>query len=194
MHIYRHHLRKRAVLSFLQGLVILLFLLLLIVGKLPRSANRAISYNPSAGHLLVQLVELPEPAEAELHAVTEWALYGDGRLIFPAKAGERFWQAHLSDNAIWHLLDVLINQDHVFSTTPPCTGISSVDDGMCLTVNANGQQKDVLLEDVPPSQGTSGSDTLEAFLLSYHPAQATLYGPNPDHDGDVDDEGGILQE
>ncbi len=190
MNRYRRLLRRRIILSFLQGLVILLILLLLLVGKLPLVAGRAISYNRAAGYVLVQLVELPEPAEAERHAEAEWTLYGDGRLLFPAPSGDAFWQAHLSATAIWQLLDVLINQDHVLSISSPCTVTSSTDDPMCLTVAANGQQKDILLQSIPPAKGSPALAGLETFLLAYHPMQATVSAANPDRDGDVDTEGG----
>jgi hypothetical protein len=188
---YRRILRRRAILSFIEGLVIFLVLLVLMVARNAVPTGRVISYNRAPGYILVQLAELPELAGAKMHTALEWTLYGDGTLIFRSDPGDDLWRAHLSPGAIQHILDVIINQDKFFVTSEQRYGSiiqGSDDNELLLTVDANGQQKEVTLASEPKTRGAIDIQTMhvfaiEEFLLAYHPLHAVYYAPNSDPDG-----------
>jgi hypothetical protein len=188
---YRRILRRRAILSLIDGVVIFLVLLVLLVASNLVPTGRAISYSKAPGHILVQLAEFPGLAGAKMHTVQEWTLYGDGTLIFRSDPGDDLWRAHLSPGAIQHILDVIINQDKFFVTSEQRYGSviqGSDDNELLLTVDANGQQKEVMLAGGPDT-GTIDIQTtrvfaIEEFLLAYHPLHAVYYAPNSDPDGD----------
>src|SRR6266571_2817251 len=114
---YRRILRRRAILSLIDGLVIFIALLVLMVARNAVPTGKIISYNKASGHILVQLAELPELAGAKMHTALEWALSGDGTLIFRSDPGDDLWRAYLSPGAIQHILDVIINRDKFFVTS-----------------------------------------------------------------------------
>jgi len=153
--------------------------------------GRAISYNNAPGHILVQLAEFPGLAGAKMHTAQEWTLYGDGTLIFRSDPGDDLWRAHLSPGAIQHILDVIINQDKFFVTSEQRYGSvtqGSDDNELLLTVDANGQQKEVTLAGGPNTGAIDIQTTrvfaIEEFLLAYHPLHAVYCAPNSDPDGD----------
>jgi hypothetical protein len=60
----------------------------------------------------------------------------------------------------------------------------SSDDEMLLTVNANGQQKEVVLvsertTQIPSDLQTNRVFAIEQFLLAYHPMHSVFYASNP---------------
>src|SRR5258706_8978413 len=145
MHKPGEMLRRRAISSFIDGLVIFLIVLLVLVARNFVPTGRAISYIRTSGHILVQLAELPELAQAEMHIEQEWALYGDGTLVFRTDPGDNLWRAHLSPGAIQSLLDVIINQNQFFATSEQRFGTiihRSDENELLLTVDANSQQKE----------------------------------------------------
>lgn len=182
---FRRLLRKRAIFAFVDGFIVLLALLFLIVSGGVRPATRSISYPTRSGQILVQLAELPEHSEDEVHVTPEWTLYGDGTLLFQTDPHDDLWRAHLSPEAIQYILNVIVNRDQFFSSSAQLYGNHSNDDEQLLTVDANGQQKAVMLTDTPT---TSSSSTIQAthvlaierFLLAYHPSSAIWYAPDPD--------------
>jgi hypothetical protein len=188
---YRRILRRRAILSLIDGVVIFLVLLLLLVARNLVPTGRAISYSKAPGHILVQLAEFPELAGAKMHTAQEWTLYGDGTLIFRSDPGDDLWRAHLSPGAIQHILDVIINQDKFFVTSEQRYGSITQggdDNVLLLTVDANGQQKEVTLAGEPNTGAIDIQTTrvfaIEEFLLAYHPLHAVYYASNSDPDGD----------
>jgi hypothetical protein len=188
---YRRILRRRAILSLIDGIVIFLVLLVLLVASNLVPTSRAISYSKAPGHILVQLAEFPGLAGAKMHTAQEWTLYGDGTLIFRSDPGDDLWRAHLSPGAIQHILDVIINQDKFFVTSEQRYGSitqGSDDNELLLTVDANGQQKEVTLAGEPNTGSIDIQTTrvfaIEGFLLAYHPLHAVYFAHNFDPDGD----------
>jgi hypothetical protein len=185
-------LRRRAISSLIDGLVIFLIVLLVLVARNLVPTGGAISYTSTSGHILVQLAELPELAQAETHPEQEWVLYGDGTLVFRIDPGDDLWRARLSPGAIQSLLNVIINQNQFFATSEQRYGtiIHRGDESeLLLTVDANGQQKEVTLASQPTAKDTIDIQTthvfaIERFLLAYHPLYAVFYAPNSDPDGD----------
>src|SRR5258708_30750355 len=114
---YRRILRRRAILSLIDGTVIFLVLLGLLVASNLVPTGRAISYNNAPGHILVQLAEFPGLAGAKMHTAQEWTLYGDGTLIFRSDPGDDLWRHALSpltNNLL--LLCVFTQEKNFFST------------------------------------------------------------------------------
>ena len=190
---YRRMLRRRVRLSLMDWLLIVLFLIVWMVASRPVSpvpTERAIPYIKTSGHVLVQLAKRPENSEMETYAEPEWALYGDGTLIFRTDPGDNLRRAQLSPGEIQHILDVIINQDKFFANTEhPYVSITSErdDDELLLTVDANGQRKEIVLVNEPMKRMAIVSQTthvfaIEQFLLDYHPVHTVLYSPNPDPD------------
>lgn len=189
---YQRILGRRAILFFLDWLVIVLFLLVWMIARKPVPTGRAIPYIQASSHILVQLAKLPELTGAEMHNVPEWTLYGDGTLIFRTDPGDNLWRAHLSHIEIQHILDVIINQNKFFDNTEQRYGTitpESDDDKLLLIVDANGQQKEVVQVSEPTSRSAIDIQTthvfaIEQFLLDYHPLHTVLYAPNPHLDRD----------
>ncbi len=205
---YRRIQRRRAKLFLVDCLVIILFLIVWMVArepvptgrtipyiKEPVPTGRAIPYNKTPGHILVQLAKLPKLPEAEMHEVPKWTLYEDGTLIFRTDPSDNLWRAQLSFSEIQHILDVIINQDKFFDNTGQRYGSitpDSDDDELLLTVDANGQHKEVVLASESTNKVAVDIQTthvfaIEQFLLDYHPLHTVLYATNPDPDGVSDD-------
>ncbi len=190
---YRRILR-RAVLFLIDWLVIVIFLTVWIVTRKSVPTERAIPYIKASDHILVQLAKLPELAGAQTHNVPIWTLYGDGTLIFRTDPSDNLWRAQLSRSEIQHILDVIINQNTFFGHTAQRYGSITSDkddDKLLLTVDANGQQKGVILMSKQTNQVATDIQTthvfaIEQFLLDYHPLHSILYAPNPDSDPDSD--------
>lgn len=183
----RRLLRKRAIFAFVDGFLVLLALLFLIISGNVAPSTRSISYPTRPGQVLVQLAELPEHSEDETRTTPEWTLYSDGTLLFQADSHDDLWRAHLSSEAIQHIMDVIVNRDQFFSSSTQLYGNRSNDDQQRLTVDANGQQKAVTLTSAPGMNSTNNIQTthvfaIEHFLLTYHPTSAVWYAPNPDPD------------
>jgi hypothetical protein len=190
---YRRLLRRRAIFAFIDGLIVLLVLLTLLLVRKTAPTSGVISYIKTPGHILVQLAEAPGPGRTETHAVPVWTLYGDGTLIFQKDPGDTLWRAQLTPDLVQHILEVIINQDHFFATSEQRYGRLSHrndDNELFLTVDANGQQKEVLLVGEPPiSRATDIQSTqvfaIEQFLLAYRPLHALYYAPNNDPDREM---------
>jgi hypothetical protein len=192
---YRSIQRRRALFHLIDWLVIVFFLIVWVVARKPVPTEKPISYVEESGHILVQLAEPSKHTKAGIRPDPQWTLYGDGTLIFKADPSDAFWRAELTHGDIQHILNVIINQDTFFGYTQQRYGNitpTSDDDSMFLTVNANGQQKEVMLVDELPSQVASDVQAnhlfaIEQFLLAYHPVSAVFYAANPDSDHDSDD-------
>ena len=211
---YRRRLRRRTVLYFVDWLVVVLFFIIWIVARKPGPIERTtsyskapqisgattmqhlqvpiertISYNKAPGHILVRLAKLPELTAAEMYTVPVWTLYGDGTLIYRTDPGDALWRAQLAPGDIQHILDVILNQGRFFDYTRKQYGSISpgIDDELLLTVDANGQQKEVALVSELTNQTASDIQTIHVFaiaqfLLAYHPVYSELYALNPDSD------------
>src|SRR2546421_1759803 len=107
---YRCIFRWRTTSSLIDWLVIIIFLIIWMVARKPVPTERAIPYIKAPSHILVQLAELPDLAEAGTHTDPQWTLYGDGRLIFKADPSDTLWRVQLAPANIQHILNVIINQ------------------------------------------------------------------------------------
>jgi hypothetical protein len=192
---YRCIQRRRAVFHLIDWLVIVFFIIVWLIDRKPVATGRVISYVKAPGHILVQLIEPFKLTKTGIQSDPQWTLYGDGTLIFKADPSDTYWRAQLTGGDIQHILNVIINQDTFFGHTQQRYGnIASArdDDDLLLTVNANGQQKGVMLVSKPTKQVASDIQTnrlfaIEQFLLSYQPVSAVFYAPDPASDHDSDD-------
>ncbi|GAC1391038.1 MAG: hypothetical protein NVS4B11_23710 [Ktedonobacteraceae bacterium] len=195
MQTYRR-IPRRATLSLIDRLMIVIFLTVCIVMRKPVPTQKVIPYIKASGHILVQLAKLPERTGAETHNVPLWTLYGDGMLIFRTDPSDTLRQVQLSPSEIQHILDVIINRDAFFEH--PAQQYRSIasdknDDKLLLAVNVDGQQKKVLQMSKPTHQTASDIQTthvfaIEQFLLDYHPLHSVFYAPNPDPNHESDDQ------
>src|SRR5438067_8243617 len=190
---YRHMLRKRAILALIDGLAVLLILLLVMVAaRNPVPTGRAISYIKTPGHILVQLAEFPELAGSDINTGQEWTLFGDGTLVFRTDPADDLWRAQLSPGTVPSILNVIINHHQFFAASATQYGSiihSSDDELMLLAVDANGQQKQVMLASKPTTGDATDIQTthvfaIEQFLLAYQPPHAVFYAPNSDPNDD----------
>jgi hypothetical protein len=187
--------RRRAVSYLVDWLVIIFFLSVWMVAKNGALTERAIPYITAPDHILVQLAELPQLAKAETHTDPQWTLYGNGTLIYKKDPSDTLWRAQLALSDIQQILQVIITQDTFFDLTQQRYGSITSDsdnDDLLLSVAANGQQKQVVLESESTTQMASTLQTthvlaIKQFLLAYHPAHSLFYAPNPDSDRDFDD-------
>jgi hypothetical protein len=192
---YRRILRRRATFLLIDWLVIVVLLTVWMVARKPAQTERTIPYIKASDHILVQLAELPEHPGAQMHTVPMWTLYGDGTLIFRTDSSDTSWRAHLSPGEIHSILDVIINQDTFFDSIAERYGSMTPErdnDELLFTIDANGQQKAVVLVGEPTNQVAIDIQTIhvfaiEQFLLDYHPLYTVLYALNPDPDGVSDD-------
>ena len=192
---YRRIQRRRAASYLMDWLVIVFFLIVWMVARKPVPTGRAIPYIKAPGHILVQLADFSELAGARTHTDPHWTLYGDGTLIFKPDPSDTLWRAQLAPADIQHILNVIINQHTFFDLTQQRYGSiipERDDDEMLLTVNANGQQKEVVLVSERTTQIASDLQTnrvfaIEQFLLAYHPVHSVFYASSPDSDRDFDD-------
>jgi hypothetical protein len=186
---------RRALLYFIDWLVIVIFLTVWMVTRKPVPTERAISYTKSTGHILVQLAKLRDLTEAKTLTVPMWTLFGDGTLIFRTDPSDSLWRAQLSLGDIQHILDVIVNQNTFFEHTTQRYGSITADkdrdndddnqddDKLLLTVDADGQQKEVILMSEPTNQAAIDIQTahvfaIERFLLAYHPLHSEFYAPS----------------
>lgn len=187
-------LRRHAIIAFLEGFVILSILIFMIITRNSDARNHTIPYSKAPGHIIVQLAEHPEPTGIgpEMHTEQEWVLYGDGTLLFRKDPADDLWQAHLSLNSVQSLLDAIINQNQFFATEPQqhSTVTPGNDENeLLLTVDANGQQREVAVTRKPLANNASDNQRthlfiIEQFLFAYHPVDAVFYAPNADLDGE----------
>jgi len=193
---HRRILVRRATLLLIDSLVIVVVLTVWMVARKPVQTERTIPYINDSDHILVQLAKLPEHPGAQMHTVPMWTLYGDGTLIFRTDSGDSLWRAQLSLIEIQHILDVIINQNTYFDSLAQRYGSitpESDHDELLLIVDANGQEKEVILvseltDKVAINTQTTHVFAIEQFLLAYHPPYTVLYAPDPDPDG-VSNEG-----
>ncbi len=192
---YKRILGRRATFLLIDWLVIVVLLMVWMVARKPVPTERAIPYIKASERILVQLAKLPEHPGAQKHTEPMWTLYGDGTLIFRTDPSDTLWRAQLSPSEIQHILDVIINQDTFFDSIAQRYGSMTPEgdnDELLLTVDANRQQKAVLLVGEPTNQVAIDIQTthvfaIEQFLLDYHPLYTVLYAPDPDSDGVSDD-------
>jgi hypothetical protein len=192
---YRRIQRRRALFHLIDWLVIVFFLVIWVVARKPVPTEKPISYVKAPGHILVQLAEPPKHIKAGRRADAQWTLYGDGTLIFKTDPSDTLWRAQLAAGDIQYILNVIINQDTFFGYTQQRyenITPASDDDDLVLAVNADGQQKAVMLAGASTSQVASNVQAnrlfaIEQFLLAYHPGSAVFYAANPDSDHDSDD-------
>lgn len=147
------------------------------------AAGNTPSYNTGAGQIVAQLFSQPGFVASGLIAVPTWTLYGDGTVI--SRSGPiggpatTLTRGTLSQSAINHLLDTIVNQDHFLDASKPSYGHAIPDTGSTrLTVNANGKSKSVTLLGAPDAnadQETEHVFAVENALLSEHPADAAPY-------------------
>jgi hypothetical protein len=185
---YRRILGRRATFLLIDWLVIVVFLTVWMVARKPVQTERTIPYIKASDHILVQLAKLPEHPGAQVHTVPMWTLYGDGTLIFRTDPGDSLLRAHLSLIEIQHILDVIINQNTYFDSMAQRYGSITPerdDEELLLIVDANGQEKEVMLVSEPTDKVAINTQTthvfaIEQFLLDYHPPYTVLYAPDPD--------------
>ncbi len=141
-----------------------------------------VTYDHTAGHILVRLFNAPGFIYPPVNGVPEWTLYGDGTLLFKTfGARVSLDKAQLSPSEVQHILDVVVNQNAFFASSKATYGQMAADVGSTtVSVTANGQQKEVRLLAKPT--GTQDSETnhvfaIQDFLLSYHPTNAQNYAP-----------------
>lgn len=193
---HRRILVRRATFLLIDSLVIVVVLAVWMVARKPVQTERTIPYIKDSDHILVQLAKLPEHSGTQMHTVPMWTLYGDGTLIFRTDQGDSLWRAQLSLIEIQHILDVIINQNTFFDSIAQRYGSITPerdDDELLLIVNANGQEKVVMLVSEPTSKVAINTQTthvfaIKQFLLDYHPPYTVLYALDPDPDG-VSNEG-----
>lgn len=193
MHKYRRVLRRRAIFLLIDWLVIVVFLTVWMVARQAGPTEGTIPYDRARDHILVQLAKLEHPG-AQMHPSPMWTLYGDGTLIFRTDPDEYVWRAQLGPRAIQSILEVIISQDTFYASTAPRYGSISPgkdNDELLLSVDASGQQKEVVLVGEPTRQAAIDLQTthvfaIEQFLLDYHPLHAVLYPPDPGSNGDSD--------
>ncbi len=154
-------------------------------GPTTGGSGSPISYNTGAGHILVQLFSSPGFIFPPINGVPDWTLYGDGTLIKKSNTGagpgSQLLMAHLSTSEVQHILDVVVNQNAFFASTQSSYGRIMPDTGsQLLTVDANGQHKEVRLFAEPTSsedEQTQHVFAIRHFLLSYNPASTQPYVP-----------------
>ena len=192
---HRRILVRRATLLLIDSLVIVVVLAVWMVARKPVQTERTISYIKASDHILVQLAKLPEHPGTQMHTVPMWTLYGDGTLIFQTDQGDSLLRAHLSLIEIQHILDVIINQNTFFESIAQryASIAPERDDDVLLIVDANGQEKEVMLVSEPTDKVAINTQTthvfaIEQFLLNYHPPSTVLYALDPEPDG-VSNEG-----
>src|SRR5205823_3103945 len=105
---------------------------------------------------------------AERRTGQEWTLYGDGTLVFRIDPADDLWRAQLSPGAIQAILNVIINQDHFFATSKQRYGAvihRSDESELLLTVDANGQQKEVMLSGEPAMKDIIDIQTMHVLAI-----------------------------
>jgi hypothetical protein len=187
----QYHLSRTYPKLFLMGTLLLTFLLVGCGTNSPTTtttggSGSSISYNKGAGHILVQLFRTPGFIFPPISGVPDWTLYGDGTLIMKSNTGtgpgSQLLVAHLSTSEVQHILDVIVNQNAFFASTQNSYGHIVADTGsLLLTVDANGQHKEVRLFAEPTSSTDEQTQHVFAtrhFLLSYTPASTQPYVPS----------------
>lgn len=182
--------RQRRTWGRLAGFVVAMTALLLAgCGTGTGSAGHSSSlaphhYNTAPGHVLIQLFQMPGFVFPALTAVPEWTLYGDGTLIFradqPASAPPSgLLAAHLSSHDVNSILDVVTVKYSFYDISKTSYGAPTPDvGGTLLTVDADGQHKQALLQPKPgpsPDQQTKNVFSARDYLRAYHPASAAPY-------------------
>lgn len=175
----RHHFHSLAT-----ALIALTALLLLCAGCGGTASNTPtapVSYDKSAGHIIVRLFNSPGLIYPSVNGVPAWTLYGDGTLIFKPLTSQVLLQAQLSPTEVQHILDVVVNQNAFFDSTHQTYGRLIPDVGpTLLSVNANSQHKEVKLFATPTTSENTETQHIFAirdFLLGYHPATEQPYAP-----------------
>lgn len=134
-----------------------------------------------AGHILVQLFQVPGFIYPSINGVPEWTLYEDGLLLFRPESGLDLVQTHLSPTSIHAILNMIVHQNAFFASTKDAYGRPIPDLGsLLLSVNTNGHYKQVTLYGKPDTaldEQTQHVFAIRDFLLSYHPATTRPYTP-----------------
>ncbi len=173
----------------LSSIVIAVLALTLLGGYLQKASNTSpveaamtrLSPHRVAGHIIVQLFQVPGFIYPSINGVPEWTLYADGLLVFKAGNSSDLVQAHLSPANIRSILNVILDQDSFFASTRDFYGRLIPDTGsLLLSVDANGKYKQVRLYGEPTTVGdeqTRHVFAIKDFLLNYWPAAAQAYIP-----------------
>ncbi len=173
----------------LSSIVIVVLALTLLGGYLQKASSTSsveaaapgLSPHQEAGHIIVQLFQVPGFIYPSISGVPEWTLYEDGLLVFKASNNLDVVQAHLSPDNIRSILNVIVHQDSFFASTKDAYGHPIPDAGsLLLSVDANGQHKQVRLYGEPTTPGdeqTRHIFAIKNFLLNYRPAATQPYIP-----------------
>jgi hypothetical protein len=139
------------------------------------------SPNQEAGHIIVQLFQVPGFIYPAINGVPEWTLYADGLLIFKSSNSSNLVQTHLSSNQVSSILNVILQQNTFFASTHASYGRPIPDAGsLLLSVNINGIYKQVRLYGEPATSvdaQTRHIFAIKNFLHTYHPAATQPYIP-----------------
>jgi hypothetical protein len=173
----------------LSCIVIVLLALTLLGGYLQKASTTSpveaamtrLTTHQVAGHIIVQLFQVPGFIYPSISGVPEWTLYEDGLLVFKDSNSLDLLQAHLSPGNVRTILNVIVRQDSFFASTKDAYGRPIPDAGsLLLSVVANGQQKQVRLygePTTPADKQTQHVFAIKNFLLNYRPAATQPYTP-----------------
>ncbi len=181
----RHCLNRHPQL-FLTSIVLLIWLLIGCGASQAKGTTTGapmetpVSFDRQANHVIIQLFHSPGFIYPPINGIPDWTLYGNGTLLLKSATGELV-QAQLSSAEVQHILDVVVHQNAFFASTQTFYGRMIPDTGsFLLSVNANGQYKEIRLFGEPASssdQQTQHVFTIEHFLRDYHPTTTQPYIP-----------------
>ena len=181
-----HFIHKR---SQLLSIIVLAITLTLMGCYLQKASNTSaveaaatrISPHQEAGHIIVQLFQVPGFIYPSINGVPEWTLYDDGLLLFKPESGLDLVQAHLSPDSVRSILNMIVHRNAFFASTKDAYGRPIPDAGsLLLSVTSNGQSKQVTLYGKPDAivdEQTRHVFAIRDFLLNYHPATTRPYTP-----------------
>ncbi len=147
-------------------------------GSATGGSGSPLEYDHAAGHILIQLYQMPGFVYPPVVGVPKWTLYGDGTLIYrdPAAAASQdnpsgLLVAHLSADAVSSILDTVVNQKAFFASSRDSYGTMMPDVGGTLfTVSVTGKSKTLTLlprEGSSPDQQTVNVFSAQQYLLGY---------------------------
>lgn len=173
--------------SQLLSIIVIALTLILMGCYLQKASNTSaaavtrVSSHQKAGHIIVQLFQVPGFIYPSINGVPEWTLYEDGLLIFKPESSLDLVQAHLSSDEVHAILNVIVRQNAFFASTKDAYGRPIPDVGsLLLSVSNNGQSKQVTLYGKPNpivDEQTQHVFAIRDFLLNYHPAATRPYTP-----------------
>ncbi len=174
----------------LSSIIVVVLALILLGSYLLKASNasaveaatpRHPSPNQEAGHIIVQLFQVPGFVYPSINGVPEWTLYADGLLIFKAGKSSDLMQTHLSSHQVNFILNVILQQNTFFASTHASYGRPIPDVGsLLLSVDINGMYKQVKLYGEPATSvdvQTRHIFAIKDFLHNYHPTTTQPYIP-----------------